>query len=231
MLAGSFIDLGAAARAARLQPGDRSWRSATRPARYRNHGALCGACCRAARPTDHRAWSPSREVGQSVCGGRGLAPGRTQCMARTPRSRGAPCCECAGVRVFVRLNCRLSCLRAGSPKLVLHACSPNGSQPRNYQYQIVEGQHAVAVLPGKMSLAFSLAVNVCRHFGIDPATRLPEVRQQDASARIAPPEHLARAEALEAGATTIAERRPIAALSAAMRQDEWRLAAVPSTAT
>jgi glycine/D-amino acid oxidase-like deaminating enzyme len=106
----------------------------------------------------------------------------------------------------------------------------NGRQPRNYQYQIVEGQHAVAVLPGKMSLAFSLAVNLCRHFGIDPATRLPEVRQQDASVRVAPPEHLARAEALDAGATPIAERRPIAALSTAMRQEERRLAAVHSTA-
>jgi len=90
----------------------------------------------------------------------------------------------------------------------------NGRQPRNYQYQIVEGRDAVAVLPGKMSLAFSLAVNVCRHFGIDPATRLPEVRQQDASARIAPPAHLAQAEAIGAGAMPVPKRRQIAALSA-----------------
>jgi hypothetical protein len=107
----------------------------------------------------------------------------------------------------------------------------NGRQRRNYQYQIVEGRDAVAVLPGKMSLAFSLAVNVCRHFGIDPATRLPEVRQQDASARIAPPEHLAHAEALGAGATPVAKRRPVAALSLAARQEDWRLSTVDSTAT
>jgi glycine/D-amino acid oxidase-like deaminating enzyme len=106
----------------------------------------------------------------------------------------------------------------------------NGRQPRNYQYQIVEGQHAVAVLPGKMSLAFSLAVNVCRHFGIDPATRLPEMRQQDASARIAPPEHLARAEALVASVAPAAKRRLVPALSLA-KGENWPLSSVHSTAT
>jgi hypothetical protein len=98
----------------------------------------------------------------------------------------------------------------------------NGRQPRNYQYQIVEGRDAVAVLPGKMSLAFSLAVNLCRHFGIDPATRLPLVRQQDASARIAPPEHLVLAEALGAGPAPAPELRRAAAMAAASWQDDWR---------
>jgi hypothetical protein len=107
----------------------------------------------------------------------------------------------------------------------------NGRQRRNYQYQIVEGRDAVAVLPGKMSLAFSLAVNVCRHFGIDPATRLPDVRHQDASARIAPPEHLVQAEALVAGVTPAPKRRPVSALSLAKEQEDWRLSTVHSTAT
>jgi glycine/D-amino acid oxidase-like deaminating enzyme len=91
----------------------------------------------------------------------------------------------------------------------------NGRQRRNYQYQIVEGRNAVAVLPGKMSLAFSLAVNLCRHFGIDPATRLHAIRQQDASARIARPTHLACAEALADRAEAVAERRPRRVLSLA----------------
>jgi glycine/D-amino acid oxidase-like deaminating enzyme len=89
----------------------------------------------------------------------------------------------------------------------------NDRRPRNYQYQIVEGKTAVAVLPGKMSLAFSLAVNLCRHYGIDPAIGLPQVKQQDASARITPPEHLVRAEALGAGATPVQNRRQIAAVA------------------
>lgn len=45
---------------------------------------------------------------------------------------------------------------------------------RNYQYQIVDGGDFVLALPGKLSLAFSLAVNVCRHFGVDPVLGLQE---------------------------------------------------------
>jgi glycine/D-amino acid oxidase-like deaminating enzyme len=91
----------------------------------------------------------------------------------------------------------------------------NGRQRRNYQYQIVEGRHAVAVLPGKMSLAFSLAVNLSRYFGIDPATRPPAVRQQDASARIAVSTHLACAEALGRRAAVVVERPARRALALA----------------
>jgi hypothetical protein len=107
----------------------------------------------------------------------------------------------------------------------------NGRQRRNYQYQIVEGRDAVAVLPGKMSLAFSLAVNLCRHFGIDPATRLPEVRHQDASDRIAPPEHLARAETLGGAVTRVIGRRPLEIPALTGWQDDWRIARVPTAAT
>lgn len=47
---------------------------------------------------------------------------------------------------------------------------------RNYLYHIIDrGQYTLA-LPGKFSLCFSLAANVCRHFGIEPvkAVRLAE---------------------------------------------------------
>ena len=47
-----------------------------------------------------------------------------------------------------------------------------GVQSRNYLYQIVEAGDCVLALPGKLSLAFSLAVNVCRHFGVDPVLKL-----------------------------------------------------------
>jgi len=42
------------------------------------------------------------------------------------------------------------------------------SQLRNYQYHIIDAGNCTVVLPGKFSLAFSLAVNTCRHFGVEP---------------------------------------------------------------
>lgn len=42
------------------------------------------------------------------------------------------------------------------------------SQFRNYQYHIIEEGNCTVVLPGKFSLAFSLAANTCRHFGVEP---------------------------------------------------------------
>jgi len=67
---------------------------------------------------------------------------------------------------------------------------------RNYQYHIIDGGGAVVALPGKMSLAFSLAVNVCRHFGIDPVTDAPSLEDQGAAAAIAKTEHYRRSAAL-----------------------------------
>ncbi len=52
-----------------------------------------------------------------------------------------------------------------------------GQQARNYQYQIVETDNGVLALPGKLSLAFSLAVNLCRHFGVDPVLELQEAEE------------------------------------------------------
>lgn len=47
---------------------------------------------------------------------------------------------------------------------------------RNYLYHIIDRGHYTLALPGKFSLAFSLAANVCRHFGIEP---VKSVRLQD----------------------------------------------------
>jgi len=67
----------------------------------------------------------------------------------------------------------------------------NASQLRNYQYHITEGEHCTVVLPGKFTLAFSLAVNTCRHFGVEPlervAVRYPDGPRLDAI--IAQPRH------------------------------------------
>lgn len=47
---------------------------------------------------------------------------------------------------------------------------------RNYLYHIIDRGHYTLTLPGKFSLCFSLAANVCRHFGIEPvkAVRLKD---------------------------------------------------------
>ncbi|MFO1035242.1 MAG: FAD-dependent oxidoreductase [Geminicoccaceae bacterium] len=62
-------------------------------------------------------------------------------------------------------------------------------QLRNYQYQIVDEGERVVLLPGKFSLCFSLAVNVCRHFGIDPAAELRHFAPVAASDLVARPMH------------------------------------------
>lgn len=41
---------------------------------------------------------------------------------------------------------------------------------RNYLYHIQDNQNYTLALPGKFSLCFSLAANVCRHFGIEPVS-------------------------------------------------------------
>jgi len=43
---------------------------------------------------------------------------------------------------------------------------------RNYLYKIIDRGAYTLALPGKFSLCFSLAANVCRHFGIEPVERL-----------------------------------------------------------
>lgn len=46
------------------------------------------------------------------------------------------------------------------------------SQLRNYQYHIVRDKNIISILPGKFTLSFSLAVNLCRRLGISPVSTL-----------------------------------------------------------
>jgi glycine/D-amino acid oxidase-like deaminating enzyme len=60
---------------------------------------------------------------------------------------------------------------------------------RNYLYHILDRDGYTLVLPGKYSLCFSLAVNVCRHFGIEPVEGVRSDKT-DATAFIEEPRHL-----------------------------------------
>ncbi len=75
------------------------------------------------------------------------------------------------------------------------------SSIRNYLYHIIDRDTHTLALPGKFSLCFSLAANVCRHFGIEPIKRVRfSVRADpDSEKLIATPLHyrLARRLALE----------------------------------
>jgi len=72
------------------------------------------------------------------------------------------------------------------------------NQFRNYQSHIVDTACGTLTLPGKFSLAFSLAVNVCRHFGVEPSaqavTLVPAERANDF---VAYPVHYRLAEQLQ----------------------------------
>ncbi len=75
------------------------------------------------------------------------------------------------------------------------------SSIRNYLYHIIDRDTHTLALPGKFSLCFSLAANVCRHFGIEPIKRVRFSVRADPNAEklIATPLHyrLARRLALE----------------------------------
>jgi hypothetical protein len=60
---------------------------------------------------------------------------------------------------------------------------------RNYLYKIIDRDDYTRALPGKFSLCFSLAANVCRHFGIEPVERL-RPSSKNVSHLIAEPLHL-----------------------------------------
>jgi hypothetical protein len=92
----------------------------------------------------------------------------------------------------------------------------DSSQLRNYQYHIIDAENATVVLPGKFSLAFSLAVNTCRHFGVEPlrdlARRSPPAVELDSI--VAWPRHYLeagrmRAEAEAARQGEVAELQPV----------------------
>ena len=75
------------------------------------------------------------------------------------------------------------------------------SSIRNYLYHIIDRDTHTLALPGKFSLCFSLAANVCRHFGIEPIKRVRFSVRADPNAEelIATPLHyrMARRLALE----------------------------------
>jgi hypothetical protein len=52
-------------------------------------------------------------------------------------------------------------------------------QLRNYQSHIIDSGIYLAAIPGKFSLSFSLAVNVCRHYGIKPVSSLNNLMEHE----------------------------------------------------
>jgi glycine/D-amino acid oxidase-like deaminating enzyme len=65
----------------------------------------------------------------------------------------------------------------------------SSSSLRNYLYHIVDRETYTLALPGKFSLCFSLAVNMCRHFGIEPVERIKTLSQEDISHLVDDPLH------------------------------------------
>ncbi len=63
------------------------------------------------------------------------------------------------------------------------------SGPRNYLYRILDHDGYTLALPGKFSLCFSLAVNVCRHFGVEPVQRI-RMASGEIDSLMATPQHL-----------------------------------------
>lgn len=72
----------------------------------------------------------------------------------------------------------------------------SSSQMRNYLYHIVETDTHTVALPGKFTLCFSLAVNVCRRFGIDPVERVTLAPESSIAGMIEAPKHQSLARAL-----------------------------------
>jgi glycine/D-amino acid oxidase-like deaminating enzyme len=60
---------------------------------------------------------------------------------------------------------------------------------RNYLYHIVDRGTYTLALPGKFSLCFSLAANVCRHFGIEPVEQIKTLSKEDISHLVDDPLH------------------------------------------
>lgn len=76
---------------------------------------------------------------------------------------------------------------------------------RNCLYHIQDYENYTLALPGKFSLCFSLAVNVCRHFGIEPVSRTEMWRDIVVEQLIGIPRHFQIARRL---AVEIDDRRP-----------------------
>lgn len=74
----------------------------------------------------------------------------------------------------------------------------SSSSLRNYLYHIVDRGAFTLALPGKFSLCFSLAVNVCRHFGLEPVERVRMKEDDSISQLIEEPLHQRIAKRLRA---------------------------------
>jgi hypothetical protein len=73
---------------------------------------------------------------------------------------------------------------------------PTSSFMRNYLYHIIDRDTHTLALPGKFSLCFSLAVNVCRHFGIEPVERIRAGKPEEVQGLIEEPLHYRMAQQL-----------------------------------
>jgi len=63
-------------------------------------------------------------------------------------------------------------------------------QLRNYNSHIIDTGECLAAIPGKFSLSFSLAVNVCHHYGIKPISNLNNLTSYEKVENLVPfPEH------------------------------------------
>lgn len=84
--------------------------------------------------------------------------------------------------------------------------------PRNYLYRILDQEGYTLALPGKFSLCFSLAVNVCRHFGVEPARRI-RMASGEMDSLVAAPQHLQLARQLSglspAGVSPVPPHSPL----------------------
>jgi len=67
--------------------------------------------------------------------------------------------------------------------------------PRNYLYRILDHDGYTLALPGKFSLCFSLAVNVCRYFGVEPVQQI-RMASGGLDSLVATPQHLRLAKQL-----------------------------------
>ena len=67
---------------------------------------------------------------------------------------------------------------------------------RNYLYHIIDRDTHTLALPGKFSLCFSLAVNVCRHFGFEPVDRTRVGKSEEVRGLIEDPLHYRMAKQL-----------------------------------
>jgi hypothetical protein len=64
------------------------------------------------------------------------------------------------------------------------------SQLRNYQSHLIETEPCLVAIPGKFSLSFTLAINVCKYYRIKPALHIEKLASfNEAEKYVSFPEH------------------------------------------